>query len=383
MPSRKILVLNERDLENPLAGGAEVHVFEIFSRLAARGHEVTQLAASFPGAAASVRVRGVTIRRVANRYLYYPIVPWVARREAVRGDYDVVIDVLNKLPFLSPWFVDEPCLAIVHHLFGTTAFRQAPFPVALVTWLSEKLIPYAYRDTPIIAISPSTRDDLGVRGITRDHVWVVPPGVDHEAYTPGEPSRQPLVVWIGRLEWCKRCDVMIDAMVGVRQRLASARLVVIGEGAAREKLEARVHELGLEGVVTFTGFVPEKDKIAWLRSASVVVNTSEKEGWGMTVMEGSACGTPSVSTDVPGLRDAVRDGETGLLVDYGDARALADSVVAILSDESLRARLVANGVEWAARFAWERVADDTLTLIEEAIAPGGGKPHLMASPFRA
>jgi glycosyltransferase involved in cell wall biosynthesis len=383
MPPRKILVLNERDLENPLAGGAEVHIFEIFSRLAARGHRVTQLAASFPGAAPRADVRGVRVHRLANRYLYYPMVPWVARREAVRGGYDVVVDVLNKLPFLSPWFVRLPCFAIVHHLFGTTAFRQVPFPVALVTWLSEKLIPYAYRATPMLAISPSTREDLGTRGIEREHVWVVPPGVDHDAYKPGETAREPVVVWIGRLEPYKRCDVMIDAMAEIRRDVPAARLVVVGEGSARPELEARGRQRGLEDVVTFTGFISEEDKIARLRAASVVVNTSEKEGWGMTVIEGSACGTPSVSTDVPGLRDAVRDGETGLLVGYGDARELAAAVVSVLTDHALRDRLVANGLTWAARFTWDRVAEDTMTLIEEAITPSGGKPSLIASPFGA
>lgn len=154
---RRILVLNERDLKNPLAGGAETHIFEIFARLAAQGHDVTLLAASFPGCRREELVRGVRVVRLANRYAYYGLAPLAARRELRQRRCEVVVDVLNKLPFLSPWFVPAPCFAIVHHLFGATAFRQVPAPIALVTWLAEKLIPYAYRNTPMLAISPSTK----------------------------------------------------------------------------------------------------------------------------------------------------------------------------------------------------------------------------------
>src|SRR5262245_44252122 len=185
---RRLLVLNERDPKHPLAGGAETHVFEIFERLIAQGHSVTLLASSFAGAPREENVRGVRVIRLANRYLYYAVVTIAAKRELARGRagaaarYDLVVDVLNKLPFLSPWFLDAPCFAIVHHLFGTTAFGHVALPIAAVTLLAEQLIPHAYRRTPMLAISPSTKADLVARGVAADHVWVVPPGVDRDAY---------------------------------------------------------------------------------------------------------------------------------------------------------------------------------------------------------
>ncbi len=380
---RNILVLNERDPRNPLAGGAETHIFEIFGRLAAQGHAVTLLAASFPGCTREETVRGVRVVRLANRYLYYGVVTLAARRELARRRYDVVVDVLNKLPFLSPWQLAAPCFAIVHHLFGATAFRQVPAPIALATWLAEKLIPYAYRHTPMLAISPSTKEDLVARGIAPEHVWVVPPGVDDTAYrNPGDTGeREPLILWIGRVEPYKRADVMLDAMPKILARIPTARLVIVGEGSARNALAERAATLGVGGSVRFTGFISEEQKIAELERAAVVVNTSEKEGWGMTVIEGNACGAPSVSSDVPGLRDSVRDGETGLLVPYGNVDALADAVARVLGDRELRRRFVANGLSWAARFSWDNVTADTQRLIEEAIAPSGAEPHLVASPF--
>lgn len=381
--ARRILLLNERDPEHPLAGGAEIHLFEIFSRLAMRGYEITHLAASFRDGKREDEVMGVRVRRLANRYAYYGLVPFFARSEAATGRYDVVVDALNKLPFFSPWTTGLPCFTIVHHLFGTTAFRQVSFPVALVTWASEKLIPMAYRRVPILAISPSTKMDLTARGIAAENIWVVPPGLDPEIYRlEGElGGRESLVVWVGRLEPYKRVDVMIEAMARVVAERPQARLVIVGAGSARASLEATAKGAGIEGSVAFTGFVSEREKVDWYRRAAAVVNTSEKEGWGMTMIEGNACGAPSVASDVPGLRDAVRDGKTGLVVPYGDSGALAAALLRVLGDETFSRALAQEGLGWAGRFSWDAVAEDAARLIEEAIHPGAEPVRLTASPF--
>ncbi len=363
-------MLNERDIANPRAGGAEIHVAEIFQRLAARGHAVRMLTASFRGAAPRAAMQGVGGRRLAgNRYAYYPQMPSALRRELASEPADVVVDVLNKLPFFTPLVVNVPCAAIVHHLFGSTAFGQVAFPIAVMTAVAEQAIPFAYRRTPMLAISESTRADLVARGIPAAHVVVAPPGIDATVYTPGPRGpRPPLIVWIGRLERYKRADVMIDAFVDVRRRVPEARLAVIGSGQARGSLEELVRRRGLVGAVEFTGFISEARKIEYLQRAAVLVNTSVKEGFGLTVIEGNACGTPNVSPDVPGLRDSVRHGETGLLVRFNDTAALADAAVQVLTDAALRERLVAGGLAWASTFSWEHAADVTERVIEAAIA---------------
>jgi glycosyltransferase involved in cell wall biosynthesis len=315
-------------------------------------------------------MHGIEVRRLAgNRYTYYPQMPFALRRELAREPADVVVDVLNKLPFFTPLVVDVPCCAIVHHLFGDTAFGQVPFPIAVATALAERAIPFAYRRTPMLAISESTRADLVARGIPAEHVVVAPPGIDGAAYAPGPLGpRPPLIVWIGRLERYKRADVMIDAFVEVHRRVPTARLAVIGSGQARGSLEDLVRRRGLGAAVEFTGFISEARKIEYLQRAAVLVNTSVKEGFGLTVIEGNICGTPNVSTDVPGLRDSVRHGETGLLVPFNDTAALADATVRVLTDAPLRERLVVGGLAWASTFSWEHAADVTERVIEAAIA---------------
>jgi glycosyltransferase involved in cell wall biosynthesis len=147
-----------------------------------------------------------------------------------------------------------------------------------------------------------------------------------------------------------------------------ATLVIVGAGTSRASLEARAREKGLAGIVTFTGFVPEQEKIAWIRRASAVVQTSEKEGWGMTMIEANACNTIPVASNVPGLRDSVRDGETGLLFEYGDRQGLVRALVRVLTDRELRTRLLAAGRAWSDRFGWDEAADATEEMIEQTIA---------------
>ncbi len=385
MRALRILVLNERDLSNPLAGGAEVHAFNVFGRLAERGHEVHLLAATFDGCRREETVEGIFVHRLTNRYGFYARAPVVARRMAKREKFDLVVDVLCKLPFCSPWFVPVPCLGIVHHLFGSTAFQQVSLPIASATYLSEKLIPLAYRDCALITISPSSCDDLVDRGLPRENISIIPNGVDHEVYDPGNVSKdeRPLIVWLGRVEPYKHADLALKAFPEVLRTLPDARLVVVGDGTARTRLQRLAAQLGLEAHVEFAGFVPSAEKVELLRRAHVLVNTSEKEGWGLTVVEGNACGTPTVASNVPGLRDSVRDGETGILVEHGSVQQLAGALVQVLSDETLRSTLSRNAISWAARFAWDDVADDIEQIARQVAAGAPATSVSMTAPVFA
>src|SRR5215470_4060826 len=98
----RVLLLNERDARHPRAGGAETHVFEIMSRLVARGYHVTQLASSFARCAPVEKIDGIEVRRLGNLLRYYPAAAAICARETRRARFDVVVECLNKLPFFSP-----------------------------------------------------------------------------------------------------------------------------------------------------------------------------------------------------------------------------------------------------------------------------------------
>lgn len=355
-------MVNWQDRRNPLAGGAELHLHETFGRLASRGHRITLLVSGWRGAPRRDRVDGLDIRRAGRRHTFPLAVGGAYRRLRSERSFDLVVENINKLPLLTPAWMDEPVVALVNHLFGVTAFREATWPVAAVVWSSERLIPSVYRDVPFQAVSESTAEDLVRRGIARDHIEVIPGGIDHTVYRPKagvDRFRVPTFAYIGRLKRYKGLEVVIRALSELGSRGVEARLLVAGTGDDRSRLEEVAREAGVETRVRFLGYISEEDKVELLRRAWATVYPSPREGWGLTNIEAAACGTPTVASDSPGLRDSVLDQRTGFLVPHGDAVAWADRIGRLATDSVRRQELSAGALEHAAGFSWERTADRT------------------------
>jgi len=357
----RLLVVNWNDRENPYAGGAEVHLHEIFGRLASRGHDVTLLCSGWEGASERSTLDGIEVVRVGRRWTFPLHVPGAWRRLRARG-FDVVVENLNKLPLFLPTWIPVPAAVLVNHLFGRTAFREAAWPAAAVVWAAERLIPALYADVPFQAVSESTAEDLVRRGIDGRRVEVIYGAVDHDRYRPSPTSERfstPTFVYVGRLKRYKGLDRPIRALGRAEGAAASARLVVAGTGEDRERLEGIAREVGVAERVTFPGWVTEERKIELLRHAWANVYPSPKEGWGLTNLEAAACGTPTLASDAPGLRESVVDGRTGRLVPHDDLAAWAAGMEELAGDRSLVEALGEAAREHAARYTWERSADET------------------------
>jgi glycosyltransferase involved in cell wall biosynthesis len=294
-----------------------------------------------------------------------------ARRES---RYDAVVEDINKLPLFLPLVTRLPVYAIVPHLFGTTAFREAAWPVAAVVWLAERPIPVVYRRAFFHAISDSTRDDLVARGVPRDRIHVVLPGVDARRLTPDWTAPRapvPTFLYVGRLKRYKGVDTAIRALALARQEGTELVLEIAGQGDDRPRLERLVAALALGPAVRFLGFVPEEEKHALLRRSWATVFPSSKEGWGITNVEAAACGTPAVASDSPGLRDSVRHEETGLLVPPDDPAALARALQRLARDPALVARLGRAGRAFAESLSWDAAATRTARHLETLIRAHG------------
>ena len=364
----RALILNERDPRHPKAGGAEVHVAEIFGRLAARGHEVVLAASAFPGAAARELVGGMQVWRLGALPFYYPRAAWTCARETRAGRFDVVVECLNKLPFLSPLYARAPVLGLCHHLFGEAAFLQVSWPVAAAVFAVERMVPRVFRSAHLAVISESTRDDLIARGVDPARIEVQHPGIRWPAEEPLPlASRGRRIAYVGRLERYKNVDVLLRALARLLPRFPDAELAVVGQGSDRARLERLAGELGVGPRVRFTGFLDDAERDRLLASSRVCACASAKEGWGLTVIESNALGTPNVASDAPGLRDSVRDGETGFLAPVGDERAFAERIATLLSDDALAARMSDAARAFARGFDWDRAADQMEAALTRAL----------------
>jgi glycosyltransferase involved in cell wall biosynthesis len=369
----RVLVLNERDARHPAAGGAEVHVAEIARELAGHGFELTQLACGFAGAPARETQPGLEVRRLGPLPVYYPRAVWTTARETRTGGFDVVVEHLNKLPFCAAAYSAVPVLAVNHHLFGESAFLQVAWPIAAGVVAAERLIPRVYRDVPFLAVSESSKQDLVARGIAAAHVEIVHNGIRTPRLAPRPLLDRPRrIAYLGRLEPYKRVELLLRAAARLAPRFPDLDVVLVGRGSSRPALEREARALGLAARTHFAGFVADDERDRLVAEARVCACPSVKEGWGITVIEANALATPVVATDAPGLRDAVRPGETGLLVADGPPEAfvpaLADALGRVLADDALAGRLSRGALAWSRGFGWDSAARAVARAIEAALA---------------
>jgi len=369
-------VVNWQDRLNPKGGGAEIHLHEIFGRLAEWGHPVKVLASGFQGAPGIEILDGMEVHRVGGRYNFSLVAPFYFRRKWPSGFFDVIVEDLNKVPVFLPLFTKTPVVLLVHHLFGATAFREASFPVAAATWLSERPIPGVYRKCPLVAVSPSTVADLRSRGFDTRNAKIVPNGVDLDRLVPCAPEEEfprPTILYLGRLKRYKRIDLILRAVAALKQRGLHLDLLVAGKGDDEARLQRLARKLEVDPVVRFLGFVDEGEKVELLQRSWIHVLTSPKEGWGISVMEAAACGTPTVASDSPGLRDAVIPGATGLLVPHGNVEALADALLQLMREEERRREMGRAAREHAESYSWDRSAREMLSFLEDRA--GANRPE--------
>lgn len=345
-PGSRLLWFNWKDIRNPEAGGAEVFTHEVAKRLVALGYVVTIFTSSFPGAKHEETIDGVRIFREGSRLNVHGLGKkfYLGKKD----QFDIVIDEINTKPFMTPTFVDKPKVALIHQLAREYWHYEVPFPASIVGfYLLERHWLRKYLDVPTITVSRSTEQDLIGLGFRK--LSIVREGLSCQQIV-ADPIKDPVptVVYLGRLTRAKRVDLLLDAFKHVKTSLPGARLVIAGDGYLLDK----TRKLAADGV-TVLGKIPGPDVPILLQRAWVLAYPSVREGFGLSIIEANSQGTPAVGFDVPGVRDAIRDGETGILVPNGDVLGLGRAISSILRDSALRLRMSKNAVSYSRNFDWD------------------------------
>jgi len=359
----KILLFNWRDITHPSAGGAELYLHEIGKRLAAN-HEVLLYCGKYKGCAEKDELAGIRVIRRGGAFSVYLHAIFDYLRKLRKENFDAIVDNINGVPFFTPLFVRKKKLAVIHHIVGRRIFfKELLPPLAFIALISEKVIPILYRNVNVVTVSESSRKELVRFGIASDKINVIYNSIDQKGFAPGIKSEEPLIAYVGRVKKYKRLDHLLEAFRVVKRSIPEARLIIAGRGDCAD-LERSVKNLQMKDWVSLMGEVSQEDKRGILQKAWVFVTPSMKEGWGISVIEANACGTPAVAYDVAGLRDSVRNDETGLLVPEADVVKLADTIIKVLSDSELRQRLSQNALKWADSFNWDTTAREFLSILE-------------------
>jgi len=153
----------------------------------------------------------------------------------------------------------------------------------------------------------------------------------------------------------------------VKKEIPNVKLIVTGRGDYEPKLRQLTRQLHLNGIVEFTGFIGTAEKVDLYRRAQIVVNPSAKEGWGLTVIEANACGTPVIAAEVPGLRESVIQHETGVLYPHSDTKALSTAIIRLLKDTELRRKMGEKSRKWAKEFSWQKATEKIEAVMERVL----------------
>ncbi len=290
-----------RELSHPQAGGSERLVDQLASGMTQRGHRVHLICGG------PVGKRTYEVTDAGGTYSQYARVPWLDRdltREA-----DVVLDIANGATYCTPLWRRQPTVLLVHHIHSQQWHQNFPFAIAAAgSFFERHIVPTIYRHCLVIAVSPSTAQDLRSIGIDDSRIRIVPNAVD---LTTGAVSRsrseQPLFVALGRLVPHKRIDLLLDMWERVRP-LTGGRLVVMGDGPELERLRDRADD-----AVELLGRVDDETKQRLLAESWLLVHAASHEGWGIAITEAAVQCTPALAFDAAGVRDAVIDRQTGRL----------------------------------------------------------------------
>lgn len=352
---RHVHMLAWRDLDDPEAGGSEVHAHSIASIWAQSGLSVTMRTSEAVGLDASAERDGYAVSRKAGRFGVFVRSP-LAEIAGRLGPCDALVEIWNGMPFLSPLWWRGPRTIWLHHVHGPMWGMTLAKPLAAFgNTIESRIAPRIYRSQPIVTLSESSRreivDDLGMDAV---NVSVVSPGVDPYFTPGGEKSPKPLAVSVGRLVPVKDFPRLVRVMELAHREVPDLELVIVGEGYERDRITSLIRELGASGWITLAGRTSDEELRDLYRRAWMAVSASVREGWGMTLTEAAACGTPSVATDIAGHSDAVAPERSGLL--RATDADLAAAVVAVATDTELRRRLETGALERASELTWEKAA---------------------------
>lgn len=366
MSSLRVLWLSHRDLEDPLAGGAERSAREIELGLARRGFKVLALSGAPRHGLPAETTEGLEFDKSGGVLKAH----YRALRDLIDFEPDVVVeDLAHVIPWGTGWLRRAPVIAYFRHLHE----RSLPGQVAPVMRFALSRLERQYRNvlwaTSIVTESATGRRDLMDLGFSSEQIALIPPGVDTVLFRPREPSPTPTMVYFGGLKPYKRPEDALMLFAELRKEMPELTLSIIGAGPSLGALQRQAQRLDLGTSIRFLGRLSNDALAHEVARAWLNVHCAVTEGWCLSAMEAAASGVPTVGYRVPGLRDSLSDGTSGILVHDGDLKALGDAAREVLTghkDWRANARRFALGFTWAETVgAWD-------TLVKRAAGDWSG-----------
>lgn len=358
-----ILILNWRDTKNPESGGAEIILYELAKRLVKNQNSVTWFCSSFKGSPKEETQDGIKIIRSGNKYSVYFHAFLYYRNLKVKPD--VVLDCVNTICWQTSLYVDQgKRILYTNQAAREVFFYEYKFPLSVIGYVLEPLQYLTYKNTNIICYSNSIKEDLVSFGIRKENIKIFPLGIDHKRYFPAKKSLVPTFIFVARFVRNKRPERCVAGMTIVLSKYPKAKLYLVGYGREEEDLREQIKKLKLTKnvfIVNKNNFFLKSDihdeKVRLMQEAWALLLPSVKEGWGMVVTEAAACGTPSIVSNVTGLKDSVLDNKTGIILSNNPSPKEIGNAMISLIENKYKEGFYKNSIAWAKNFSWSKSFD--------------------------
>ena len=343
----KILWFAHRDIKNTRAGGAERTIYEVCSRLS-KMHVEVHLVTVNPGNLLHYEiVNGIITHRIKGNIKAHLIV----RKMIKKIKPDVVVDDMgHAVPWLSSWFTDRPVIIFFRHLHARSLPGQVNFLLAKAVTLMERLYPFIYKNNMFVTESDTSENDLVNLGINKDRIVRIPPGVDLDLFHQGKKTDNVQLVYFGGLRKYKRPEYAITVYENLYKKIDNLKLIIAGDGPLLNGIKDRIKDKNYN--IDFPGRVDYDNLAKIIRESWINLHFSVTEGWGYSIMESSASGTPTVAFRVPGVVNTINNNCNGFLVNSIDE--FMDKILIIIKNED---KFIVNSRKFAENFTWEKTTD--------------------------
>jgi len=359
-----ILILNWRDLKHPLAGGAEISLYEQAKIWQKKGARITWFSASFPGALEQEEIEGITYIRKGSHYTAH-LWAFIYRLIGKLPKVDTVVDSFHFVPFFSPLYMRVPVIALINEVAKETWFKNISFPFSFVGYAIEPLFFFIYRWSQFITGSNSCKDDLLQMGIKNDNITVVPHGI-RIIKNDKKKEMTPTVIFLSRISKDKGIEDALKAIALVKKKIPSIKFWIVGKAENDSYLATvknMINKLHIGGNSKIFGFISEQEKFTLLKKAWILVHPSIREGWGLNVIEANAMGTPAVGYNVQGLKDSIQNGKTGILTET-NYESLANEIESLILDKKVHSDMSKAAIKWAEGFSWEKAGEASYSILK-------------------
>ena len=351
-----ILWLNHRDPKHPKAGGAERTIYEVAKRLVEKGNKVTIYCPRWKGSLDEEIMDGIKIVRRGNNFTTHAFLPIFL----IKNSFDAIInDLAHGVPWISPVFLIRNNFVFFRHLHARSLPGQVDIILAKIITILEKFYPLIYRDVKIVTESSSSEEDLIRLGFNKKNIVRIPPGVDLNLFSPGKKSENVQLIYFGGFRRYKRPEYILNVYEQLNTKINHLKIVVTGDGKLLQRIweEAKTKDYN----IFFPGKVDQDELAKLIKESWVNLHFSITEGWGLSIIESSASGTPTVAFNVPGLVDTVKTNFNGFLVN--DINEFGDKILYIINNEGL---FIENSRKFAENFTWDRTAEMWYELLNKS-----------------